>query len=65
MALYLHRQEAGQWKVTASAFTGPNGMYYFRGIAPGKYVLQVQGRNYPAQVGNAPLQDIPPVVIPR
>lgn len=64
-ALQLYRQDAGQLRLAASAFTGPNGMYYFRGVAPGRYVLQVQGRKFPVQVGNAPLQDVPPLVIPR
>lgn len=64
-ALYLYQQQAGQWRVVSSAYTAPNGMYYFRGIAPGKYVLQVERRNYAVQVGNTPLQDVPPVVIAR
>lgn len=64
-ALQLYRQDAGQTRLAASAFTGPNGMYYFRGVAPGRYVLQVQGRSFPVQVHNAPLQDVPPLVVAR
>lgn len=64
-ALQLYREEAGQRKLAASGFTAPDGMYYFRGIAPGSYVLQVQGRKFQVQVSHGRLQDIPPVVIPR
>jgi hypothetical protein len=64
-ALKLYRQDAGQTRLAGSAFTGPNGMYYFRAVAPGRYVLQVHGRSFPVQVGSAQLQDVPPLVIPR
>jgi hypothetical protein len=41
------------------AVTGPDGMYYFRGVYPGPYFLQVQGANYQLVVGLTSLQDIP------
>ena len=44
------------------ASTGPDGMYYLRGVSPGNYVLQVGGVNYPIGVGGGPLQDIPVIL---
>jgi hypothetical protein len=64
-AVSLSREEAGQRRVVASAYTAPNGMYYFSGVAPGRYTLQVERRSFQVQVGNAPLQDLRPIVIAR
>jgi hypothetical protein len=44
------------------ASTGPDGMYYLRVVAPGNYVLQVAGVNYPLGVGGGPYQDIPVIL---
>lgn len=44
--------------------TGPDGMYYFGNIFPGRYVLEINGRlRYPITVGNQPYQDLPPIVL--
>jgi hypothetical protein len=51
---------AGQ-RVLAGYVTGPDGFYYFRGIAPGSYSLRVSGQRYPVNVRSAPAQDIAPV----
>lgn len=40
-------------------------MYYFSGVAPGRYPLQVERSSFQVEVGNAPLQDLRPIVIAR
>lgn len=50
------------YTLVRQASTGPDGVYYLRGIAAGKYVLQVAGVNYPVAVGAGPNQDIPVIV---
>lgn len=52
----------GTFTLVRQAATGPDGMYYLRIVAPGNYVLQVAGVNYPLAVGNGPLQDIPVIL---
>ena len=50
------------YTLVRQASTGPDGMYYLRGIIPGNYVLQVAGVNYPLGVGGGPYQDIPVIL---
>jgi hypothetical protein len=64
VTLFVHQQPTG-WRVLANAYTGPDGIYYFRGVPPGSYVLQVQGRNFPVTLSQSPFQDIPPLLIQR
>jgi hypothetical protein len=64
-AVSLVRQEAGQSKVVQSAYTAPNGMYYFSRVAPGRYTLRVEQQSFQVDVGNAALQDLRPIVIAR
>ncbi|HEX2458551.1 MAG TPA: carboxypeptidase-like regulatory domain-containing protein [Vicinamibacterales bacterium] len=64
-AVSLYREEGGQRRMVQSAYTAPNGMYYFSGVAPGKYTLQVERYRFHVEVGNARLQDLRPVVIAR
>lgn len=60
----LYFQVPGGWRMIAGTRTGFNGMYFFKNIAPGYYVLQVNGRqNYPISVYNQPYQDIPPILL--
>jgi hypothetical protein len=47
----------------ATAVTGSDGMYYFRNIPPGNFVLQVGGVNYPLQVFPQAAQDIQAVLL--
>ena len=49
----------GTFSVVRQTMTGLDGMYYFRGINPGQYVLQIGGVNYPLFVAAMPMQDIP------
>jgi protocatechuate 3,4-dioxygenase beta subunit len=48
-------------RVIARAYTGPDGMYYFRGIAPGRYQLRTRSNAYPVTVLSNPTQDIAPI----
>jgi hypothetical protein len=46
------------------AYTGGDGIYYFSGIYPGAYSLQVNGLlNFPLVVYPRPFQDIPPILL--
>ena len=49
----------GSFTIVRQIVTGPDGMYYLRGVYPGYYVLQIAGVNYPLAVGDIPMQDIP------
>lgn len=49
----------GSFVLVSQTVTGPDGLYYFKGIVPGPYVLQIAGVNYPLGVANVPQQDIP------
>jgi len=45
-------------------YTGSDGMYYFSGINPGTYTLQVNGvLNFPLVVHPTPQQDIQPILL--
>ena len=63
--LELYREDRGRLIRQGATFTAPDGMYYFRGVTPGRYVLQVQGGSYPLQVRDQFVQDVPPVVLKR
>ncbi|HTQ12479.1 MAG TPA: hypothetical protein VMH86_01285 [Rhizomicrobium sp.] len=43
--------------------TTGSGYYFFMGVAPGSYVLQVGSARYGVTVTSAAMQDIPPVVL--
>jgi hypothetical protein len=47
----------------ATTVTGADGMYYFRDIPAGNFVLQIGGTNYPLQVLPQPAQDIQAVLL--
>ncbi len=64
VTLYV-RQPPARWQATATSYTGSDGIYHFRGVAEGSYMLQVQGMNFPISVSRAPFQDIPPLLVPR
>ena len=64
-AVSLYREERGQRRMVQSAYTAANGMFYFSGVAPGRYTLQVERRSFQVDVGSAPLQDLRPIVITR
>ena len=45
--------------------TAPDGKYYFNNVHPGQYVLRVAGIDYPLEVGETQMQDIPVIAPPR
>jgi hypothetical protein len=48
------------FQLVRDVVSGPDGFYYFSGVYPGNYILQINGMNYPLPVSNVPYQDIPP-----
>ena len=60
--LYMPSTQGPRW--IANAYTGGDGMYYFFGIQPGFYTLQVNGAlNFPLNVVPVPQQDIQPILL--
>lgn len=55
----------GQWRIVSQTLTDPNGMYYFRGLPPGRYVVQVHGQNFTIDVHSGNFQDVPPILVRR
>ena len=45
--------------------TTPNGKYYFNNVDPGQYVLRIGGIDYPLEVRETQMQDIPVIAKPR
>jgi protocatechuate 3,4-dioxygenase beta subunit len=45
--------------------TAPNGKYYFNNVHPGQYVLRIGGIDYPLEVRETQMQDIPVIAPPR
>jgi Carboxypeptidase regulatory-like domain len=64
-AISLYKEEGGKRRMVQSAYTAANGMYYFSGVAPGRYTLQVERSSFRVDVDNMPLQDLRPIVIAR
>jgi hypothetical protein len=55
-------QPNGSYALVRQAATGPDGVYYFKGVPQGSYVLQIAGVNYPLAVTVGPMQDIPVIL---
>jgi hypothetical protein len=47
------------FSVVRQAVTGSDGTYYLNGVPPGRYVLQINGVNYPLTVTQMETQDVP------
>ena len=45
--------------------TAPDGKYYFNKVHPGQYVLRIDGIDYPLEVRDTQMQDIPVIEKPR
>jgi len=58
VALFLP-QLNNTFVLVSQAATGPDGFYYFRGVPPGQYVIQIAGANYTVVVGYSAMQDLP------
>jgi len=48
------------WTAIKTAVTGPDGIYFLQGIAPGNYYIKVGELSWPVTVTSAPGQDVPP-----
>jgi hypothetical protein len=51
------------YKQAGTTISSSDGMYFFKDVAPGKYVIQVAGSNYPVEVIKTATQDLQPVVV--
>src|SRR5262249_56403591 len=47
------------FRLVRQAVTAPDGKYHFNKVYPGQYVLQIGGINYPLEVRETQMQDIP------
>jgi hypothetical protein len=54
-----------KFSLVRQTVTAPDGKYYFNKIHPGRYVLRIGGINYPLEVGETQMQDIPVIAPPR
>jgi len=45
--------------------TAPDGKYHFNKVHPGRYVLTIRGINYPLEVRETQMQDIPVIALRR
>lgn len=59
----LLRGPPGQPVRVAQTKSDKSGMYYFRNIAPGAYILVISGERFPVAVTGSRTQDIAPVLI--
>ena len=45
--------------------TAPGGNYYFNKVRPGQYVVRIRKIDYPLEVRETEMQDIPVITAPR
>jgi len=62
VALFV--EQDGKFTIVRQAVTGPDGTYYFTGVDPRDYILQIAGVNYPLKVEQVQKQDIPIIRLP-
>src|SRR5882724_4578313 len=53
------------FRLVRQTVTAPDGKYYFNNVHPGQYVLRIGGIDYPLEVGERQMQDIPVIAPPR
>jgi hypothetical protein len=53
------------FRLVRQTVTAPDGKYQFNHVHPGHYVLRISGINYPLEVGETQMQDIPVIAPPR
>src|SRR5215831_8152002 len=53
------------FRLVRQTVTAPDGKYHFNNVQPGQYVLRVRGINYPLEVRETQMQDIPVIAPPR
>ena len=62
--IYQQVSVDGRFARVSSTVSGVDGLYYFSGIPPGNYFLQVARKvNYRLIVGPGPYQDIAPILL--
>ena len=54
-----------KFSLVRQTVTAPNGKYYFNNVHPGQYVLRIGGIDYPLEVREGQMQDIPVIAPPR
>jgi hypothetical protein len=54
-----------KFRLVRQTVTAPDGKYYFNNVHPGQYALRIGGINYPLEVGETHMQDIPVIAPPR
>ena len=52
-------------RLVRQTVTAPDGKYHFNKIHPGQYVLRIGGIDYPLEVRETQMQDIPVIAPPR
>lgn len=63
--VYLLQWVPPGWNMISQTATDAYGMYYFRGVPPGQYVVQVNNQNFSVTVFNGPFQELPPIFVRR
>jgi hypothetical protein len=53
------------FRLVHQTVTAPDGKYHFNKVHPGQYVLRIGGINYPLEVRDTQMQDIPVIAPPR
>ena len=52
-------------RLVRQTVTAPDGKYHFTKVHPGQYVLRIGGIDYPLEVRDTQMQDIPVIAKPR
>jgi hypothetical protein len=53
------------FRLVRQTVTAPDGKYHFTNVPPGQYVLRIGGTNYPLEVRDTQIQDVPAIAKPR
>ena len=53
------------FRLVHQTVTAPDGKYHFTNVHPRQYVLRIGGINYPLEVRDTQMQDIPVIAKPR
>jgi protocatechuate 3,4-dioxygenase beta subunit len=54
-----------KFRLVRQTVTAPDGKYHFNKVHPGQYVLRIGGIDYPLEVRETQMQDIPVIAPPR
>src|SRR6516225_11353970 len=52
-------------RLVRQTVTAPGGNYYFNKVRPGQYVVRIRKIDYPLEVRETEIQDIPVITAPR